>query len=245
MNRGKLAAVVIGVAIAGGLGVTLGWAAGGDSNQINACVNDEGQIRVITVTGSDSCKKHESPLHWSITGPQGLQGTAGPQGIQGPAGAQGPQGPPGATQTIENPVIGQFSAKGQKQGQLHGSDGSKTLIDISGFIEGVVSPRDPASGLPTGKRQHKPITITKEIDASSPLLYNACVSNENLTEVVINLYSRGGSTPTTTVKLTNASCADLEHDGQIEKISFTFQKIEWTYINGGITATDDWETPVA
>jgi hypothetical protein len=32
----------------------------------------------------------------------------------------------------------------------------------------VVSPRDAASGLPTGKRQHKPLTITKEIDKSSP-----------------------------------------------------------------------------
>lgn len=34
----------------------------------------------------------------------------------------------------------------------------------------VVSPRDAASGLPTGKRQHKPIRIVKEIDKSSPLL---------------------------------------------------------------------------
>jgi type VI secretion system secreted protein Hcp len=239
MNRGKLAAGVIGVTIAGGLGVTLGWAAGSDSNQINACVNGDGQLRVITVVGGDSCKKHESPLNWSITGPQGPQGPAGAQG------AQGPQGPPGQTVTTSNPVIGQFSAKGQKTGQFHGGDGSQTLIDFSGFTEGVVSPRDPASGLPTGKRQHKPITITKEIDASSPLLYNACVTNENLSEVVINLYSPGGSTPTTTVKLTNASCADLEHDGQTEKVSFTFQKIEWTYINGGITASDDWEAPVS
>lgn len=36
-----------------------------------------------------------------------------------------------------------------------------------------VSPRDAASGLPTGKRMHKPLTITKELDKSSPMLYNA------------------------------------------------------------------------
>ena len=35
---------------------------------------------------------------------------------------------------------------------------------------GVVSPRDAASGLPTGKRQHKPVTITKPVEASTPLL---------------------------------------------------------------------------
>ena len=255
MNRGKLVAVVIGVTLAGGLGVTLGWAAGGDSNQINACVDNDGQLRVLTVTGTDSCKKNESPLHWSITGPQGSPGATGAQGpqggtgatgatgAQGPAGAQGPQGPPGETQTVSNPILGQFSVTGQKQGPFH--NGNSTSIDFTGFTEGVLSPRDPASGLPTGKRIHKPLTITKQIDATSPLLYNACVQNENLTSVVINLYAPGGTTPATKITLTNASCADLEHDGQTETISFTFQKITWTYINGGITAEDDWEAPVA
>jgi type VI secretion system secreted protein Hcp len=243
MNRGKLVAVVIGATIAGGLGVTLGWAAGGDSNQINGCVNNDGQLRVLTVTGTDSCKKNESPLSWSITGPQGTPGAAGAQGPQGPSGAQGPQGPPGETGTVSTPDLGQFSVTGQKQGQFH--NGSSTSIGFSGFTEGVVSPRDPASGLPTGKRIHKPLTITKKIDAASPLLYSACTSNENLTQVVINLYSPGGTTPATKVTLTNASCSELEHDGQTETVSFTFQKITWTYIDGGITAEDDWLAPTA
>ncbi len=34
----------------------------------------------------------------------------------------------------------------------------------------IISPRDPASGLSTGKRMHKPFVITKELDKSSPLL---------------------------------------------------------------------------
>jgi len=38
------------------------------------------------------------------------------------------------------------------------------------FNQAIVSPRDAASGLPTGKRQHKPIKFTKEIDKSSPVL---------------------------------------------------------------------------
>lgn len=40
----------------------------------------------------------------------------------------------------------------------------------------VVSPRDAASGLPTGKRQHKPMTITKELDKSSPQLFSLVVT---------------------------------------------------------------------
>jgi len=34
--------------------------------------------------------------------------------------------------------------------------------------QGIVSPRDPASGLPTGKRQHADIVIIKTGDKSSP-----------------------------------------------------------------------------
>ena len=28
----------------------------------------------------------------------------------------------------------------------------------------------------------------------------------------------------------------------LEMISFTYQKIEWTWLDGGITATDSWDT---
>ncbi|MDQ8186872.1 type VI secretion system tube protein Hcp [Pelagicoccus sp. SDUM812002] len=44
----------------------------------------------------------------------------------------------------------------------------KDWIDIVS-VSGLVSPRDAASGLATGKRQHKPITIVKQVDKSSPL----------------------------------------------------------------------------
>ncbi len=38
------------------------------------------------------------------------------------------------------------------------------------FQNGVVAPRDAASGLPTGRRQYEPIIIRKRIDKSTPLL---------------------------------------------------------------------------
>ena len=80
---------------------------------------------------------------------------------------------------LDSVTSGSSRSRDRSKGQFQ--DGSSTSIDFSAFTEGVVSPRDPASGLPTGKRSHKPLTITKQIDAASPLLYNACVTNENLT----------------------------------------------------------------
>ena len=49
-------------------------------------------------------------------------------------------------------------------GKIRCTDGSCVI----NFEQEVVSPRDAASGLPTGKRMHKPFVITKELDRSSP-----------------------------------------------------------------------------
>jgi hypothetical protein len=49
-------------------------------------------------------------------------------------------------------------------GKIRCADGSCTIS----FEQEIVSPRDAASGLPTGKRMHKPFVITKELDRSSP-----------------------------------------------------------------------------
>jgi type VI secretion system secreted protein Hcp len=54
----------------------------------------------------------------------------------------------------------------------------------------------------------------------------------------------------TTIKLTNAnessftqSC--LTQFSDCETVGFTYQKITWTWVDGGTTAEDDWEAPVA
>ncbi|MGB5485766.1 MAG: type VI secretion system tube protein TssD, partial [Lysobacterales bacterium] len=63
---------------------------------------------------------------------------------------------------------------GETQGKINGSvtrAGREDSIKVIAVNHEVASPRDAASGLPTGKRQHKPFTITKEVDESSPLLY--------------------------------------------------------------------------
>jgi len=47
------------------------------------------------------------------------------------------------------------------------------------------------------------------------------------------------------VQITNAQISDVVQHGSTETISFTYQKITWTWVAGGITAEDDWEAPVS
>jgi hypothetical protein len=58
-----------------------------------------------------------------------------------------------------------YKAKQGKTGSTKRGDGSVTIA-----FEGVVSPRDVATGQSSGKRQHSPIRITKDWDASTPSL---------------------------------------------------------------------------
>src|ERR1044071_9914900 len=104
---------------------------------------------------------------------------------------------------------------GQKQGDIKGSVIQKTREDsimVIAVSHEIISPRDPASGLPTGKRMHKPMVITKELDKSTPLLYNVLVNNENITEWQLQCWqpsSTGAEKQHFAIKLTNANIASI------------------------------------
>jgi type VI secretion system secreted protein Hcp len=155
--------------------------------------------------------------------------------------------------------------KGAKQGDIKGGvtqKGREGTIEIHSFSHEIVSPRDSASGLPTGRRQHKPFTITKEIDKSTPLLHKALTDNETLTSFELRCFApkagpggggAGQEVNNFTITLTNASISDIVDIMEnnldlenaklplLEEVSFTYQKIEWTWVDGGITSSDDWE----
>jgi len=219
MKRRLLIGAALAAALATGLG-TYAWAASSETQTINACAGPDGKLRLVAVAGS--CKAGEDAVSWNTTGPQG------PPGRDGRDAAGGPSDP--------NAVAGTVAITAQKQGDLG-------TINVTGVSHEIISPRDAASGLPTGKRQHKPFVITKELDKSTPLLLNALVSNENLSAVTFT-YLRDGK-PVATVKLTNASLASYDSHGESETWSFTYQKITWTWLDGGVTAQDDWESPVS
>lgn len=153
--------------------------------------------------------------------------------------------------------------KGKKQGEIKGSvvqKGRENKIQIIAVSHDITSPRDAASGLPTGKVMHKPLVITKELDKSSPLLYNALCNNETMTEFELQFWTpnRGAATGVGaekqhyTVRLSNASISDIKFRmpnnknpelvnlAEYEEISFTYQKIEWIWNEGSLTGMDDW-----
>ncbi len=152
---------------------------------------------------------------------------------------------------------------GETQGEIKGSVtqmGREDSIMIIGFNHEVVSPRDAASGLPTGKRQHKPFTVTKELDKSTPLIMNVLVNNENVKEWELRFWqpsATGKEFQFYTVQLLNANIAGIRSEmlnnkypenmqhKEREHVSFTYQKIIWTFEEGGITAEDDWEAPTS
>jgi type VI secretion system secreted protein Hcp len=154
-------------------------------------------------------------------------------------------------------------AEGETQGKIKGAvtqAGREESIMVDEVYHQVVSPRDAASGLPTGKRQHKPFGVRCETGPHTPLLFNALVTNENLPNLRIDFWrpSRAGKEfQYFTVELVNASVASIRTEmydvrdpetsryPNREHIEFCYQKIVWTYQDGGITAEDDWETPVA
>lgn len=153
--------------------------------------------------------------------------------------------------------------KGAKQGQFKGESkkkGREDWMEFHGYSMACSSPRDAASGLPSGHRQHKPVVITKERGAASPLILSALWSNENLSTVIIEIVGRSldGAKEIVVerITLTNASVSDVKryaaastkaattHDVDfVEDVSFTFQKIEVEDAVAGTMAADDWNTP--
>ncbi|MFM9971430.1 MAG: Hcp family type VI secretion system effector [Burkholderiales bacterium] len=152
--------------------------------------------------------------------------------------------------------------KGQKQGEIKGSvtqKGREGKIMVIAAHHEIISPRDAASGQAAGKHLHHPFGITKEVDRSSPLLYAAMIGNENLTEWELQFWrpaATGLEKQHYSVKLTNARVADIAFTMpnnknpelaklvEYEAVAFTYQKIQWTWVVGGLTAADDWMVPV-
>jgi type VI secretion system secreted protein Hcp len=140
-----------------------------------------------------------------------------------------------------------MTLKGQKEGEIKGEctvRGLEDTIVCLGFSHEIASPTDAVSGLPTGKRQHKPLKVVKYIDKSTPLLYTALTSNENLPTVTLKFFRTGATGLAVnyfTITLTNAVLHRVTSDfPNLEMLEFTYQKIEWTFVNGGLTSSDNW-----
>ena len=131
-------------------------------------------------------------------------------------------------------------------------------MEVYGFSHEIVSPRDAASGLPTGRRQHSPMRLVIRQSQATPLLLQAQSRNEVIPEVKI-LFFRPSQTGTEqqyfTYTLKNAritsfrTWAPNKQDPAAtpylpsSELAFTYETITWTYVDGGgVEHTDDWIT---
>jgi type VI secretion system secreted protein Hcp len=154
--------------------------------------------------------------------------------------------------------------KGTKQGQFKGESQEARRRDwmvVVSFTMDVVSPHDPATGQPSGRRLWKPVTIVKEWGAASPQGLTACATNELLSEVLIEFTKPNGTNEEfvyQTVTLTNAMITEVSRfaghiDTQnvassgveglgFEKWSFTFNEIQVIDNDGKTSFSDHWLT---
>ena len=159
---------------------------------------------------------------------------------------------------------------GTKQGQFKGNSTRDSFGEIvTSFSHGPTKPRDYNAATAAGKQLHEPIVVTVKADAATKGQWTtASASREPLTSVTLSVFKQattgagtgvagaGEEKPYYTVKLTNAQIEKIEMvtrdptdtspakpDEAWLRVSLTFQKIETTWNNGGITAQDDWLAP--
>ena len=141
---------------------------------------------------------------------------------------------------------------GQKTGAFKGDStqkGHEDQILVSSYFFQLDSPRDAATGQASGKRQYKPLTITKQLNGSSPQLLQASATNENLTSVVINFYRTdrtGREVNYYRVTLTDAAISSGKQyssgSSVSEDIAFVFRKVQQDDLIAKTTFIDDFQT---
>ncbi len=149
--------------------------------------------------------------------------------------------------------------KGTKQGEIRGDSLSKGRENLNTVValdySTGVTPTNGA-GMATGKRIRPPISFTLKLSKATPLLIQAAVTNEVLSEVKYSHWSMnrnasvgGGQTSVTdTIELKNARVLSVNlidnngNEAQIDplvKITLGYQTMTFTHTDGGIIAMDD------
>lgn len=154
---------------------------------------------------------------------------------------------------------------GSNQGSIMGDvklPGREGLIKVVAVNHEISTPEEredtgglPISRLKAGKCLHSPLIITKEVDKATPMLINALVHKEVITEMELRFWQKspaGEESQYYTIHLMNVHILDIRFemlDNKIpmnfpikerEYISFRYHNIVWTYEDGGIRAEDNW-----
>lgn len=109
--------------------------------------------------------------------------------------------------------------------------GNRTKCTANLFYSAdVKSPRDLATGQSAGKMATTTTTEAEVVSPRDPA--SGLPTGKRMHKPFVITKELDSASPFTVV-------VDLDQDGSID-----FQKITWTWVDGGITASDDWEAPV-
>ncbi|HLJ73502.1 MAG TPA: hypothetical protein VKU62_02870 [Thermoanaerobaculia bacterium] len=82
----------------------------------------------------------------------------------------------------------------------------------------IAAPRDVATGMATGKRQHKPFVIVQQVDSSTPIILNGGKQFVSVNDLV---------------KLSGGTFVPPANLPQGAALSLNFTKVSWAKINWG------------
>jgi type VI secretion system secreted protein Hcp len=151
--------------------------------------------------------------------------------------------------------------EGTKQGKFEGGckrKGREKMIEGLQAHHGVDVPTDRMSGKITGNRVHGPFTFTKEIDKASVPILQALVTGETIKTMTVHFWHitpEGKEVELYNIVLEDAQiCSvntilpNIKQEGQLnpmEEVSLRYSTVTWTFLDGNLTVTDSWLTPVA
>ncbi|MEM6485179.1 MAG: type VI secretion system tube protein TssD [Pseudomonadota bacterium] len=155
-------------------------------------------------------------------------------------------------------IEGQFDTKGAlSEDSVSGRANDKHVDEclIISVQHQVIVPTDPDSGLPSGKRRHGNLVLTKVFDSVSPSLYQALCENQDFNATLsfdrVNP-SNGQEEIYFEIELSNARVVNMEIDvpstidpqyadyGDMERVSLAYQKIEWRHLPVSKSHIDDY-----
>jgi type VI secretion system secreted protein Hcp len=131
-------------------------------------------------------------------------------------------------------------------------------IEFKGFHHNLSTPTDNLTGKPTGKRIHSPLMVVKEFDYSSPYLYKAVATGQQLKSAEFKFYKindAGQEVEYFNITLDGVRIVSVSpsmaapgdtNNNHLEAVELRYEKITWKHVDGNIIFADAWnERPTA
>jgi type VI protein secretion system component Hcp len=224
----------LGIALSFALVAASAVTVSAQSGTIRACVSGNGNIRIVGA--GESCGNQGALLIWNG---QGVPGPAGPQGPAGPAGPQGPEGPAGRDGR-DGTGPGQAEPTGTLQMTVDGMNGDLPTpifsFSMGATNSGTVS---GGGGGSAGRATFQDLAVSKQLDAMSVDLLSAAATGEHISDVKIEVFAIGSSSPFATYTfrdaLVTAVVFGASNQAPGETVSFNFTRVISDVTVGGTT----------